>query len=177
MTDPTTAFLRQFNVEILEKTPARLTKAYAELLEGYAEDPGEILTSALEDNPAKDLVVTIHAIPFASLCAHHVLPFQGSVAIAYRPSDKIVGVSKFPRAVRALSRRLNTQEGLGQAIARAVYAAAKAEWVVVIIDAAHACMALRGAECPARLTTQVTVGGPVPREEVETARALMLRNR
>jgi GTP cyclohydrolase I len=133
------------------ETPGRMLAALAELLEGY-DDEVDLKTFPLE--PASDPgVVVVRDIPFASLCEHHVLPFSGKVSVAYLPRGKVVGLSKIPRLVRALSRRLQTQERLGEQIARTLERGVAAAGVMVVIRSQHSCMCHRGIESPGEMVT------------------------
>lgn len=139
-------------------TPSRFVKALDEFTSGYGADLGTILKCfPLEE--AKDAgIVAVRGIPFASLCEHHVLPFTGTVAVVYLPNDRIVGLSKIPRLVRAVTRRLQVQERIGTTIADALVEHVGALGAMVIIRGRHTCMALRGIESPGEMVTSVVRG-------------------
>jgi len=126
-----------------EETPARAAKAFTELTSGYREDPQQYVK--LFPSEVKTLVV-IPEITIASLCAHHVLPYFGKCCIGYVPNGQILGVSKFSRIVRSLSRKLTVQEELTADIARFLMKAIRPLGVIVEIRAKHTCMMLRGRE-------------------------------
>lgn len=119
----------------LVKTPSRMASALIECTSGYTLDPVEILRSALFDVEAGGGMVVVRDVAFHSLCEHHVLPFFGKVHIAYIPTDKVVGISKFARAVDALAKRLQVQERISKQLADAVQTAAGTEDVAVITEA------------------------------------------
>ena len=125
------------------KTPERVSRMYQELLQGYAEDPLEIIRSALFD-VEHDAMVVVGAIDFFSLCEHHLMPFYGKIHVGYLPDKRIVGLSKIPRAVNALSRRLQVQERLTTEIARATMEGTEALGVGVVTQASHLCSTIRG---------------------------------
>lgn len=142
--------------EGMRKTPARFLKALRELTDGYSvEDPADLLT--LFDADGYDQIVVVRDIPFVSLCEHHVLPFTGHVHVAYLPGKHIIGLSKIPRVVRAVSRRLQVQERIGQDIATALQRA-EPLGVAVLIEGHHTCMSLRGVESQGEMVTSVMEG-------------------
>lgn len=126
----------------LKDTPFRFIKALAEHMAGYQENPAEHLEKTF-DVDHNDLVL-VKDIPFNSLCEHHLAPFVGRVHIAYIPSDKITGLSKFGRLVEGFAKRLQVQERLTQQIADAIEQVLAPQAVAVIIEAEHTCMSGRG---------------------------------
>jgi GTP cyclohydrolase I len=127
-----------------EECEPRIVKAYRELLSGYNTDPSTILkTTRKVESPHKGVVV-IRDINFYSLCAHHFLPFFGTVNIWYQPGAKILGLGKFPRLVDAYGRRFQIQEDLVKEIAEEVLASGGALGVLVRSRARHLCMCSRG---------------------------------
>lgn len=155
--------------ELDEETPGRLAKALGEMLEGYGEDLPDILkTFPLEGDPG---VVAVRNLPFSSLCRHHCLPFFGTASVAYLPLDRIVGLSKLPRLLRAYSRRLQVQEQLGQQVAEALMLHVGARGAMVVIRGRHTCMSCRGIESTGEMVTSCVRG--VFRDDV-AARAEVL---
>lgn len=155
-----------------DETPVRMAKALLELTCGYGEDLGKLLKTfegVADDNG----IVCVRNMPFASLCEHHVLPFTGTITVAYLPSDRIVGLSKIPRLVRAVTRRLQVQERIGAQIADAFMEHVKARGVMVVIKSSHTCMTLRGVECPGEMVTS-TIRGVFANESEHAARAEVL---
>jgi GTP cyclohydrolase I len=131
----------------LKDTPKRIVKAWAEsFLNGYAQDPKQVLGTIFQD-PCSEMIV-VKDIPFASMCAHHFLPFIGKAKIGYIPNGKIVGLSKLARVLECFSQRLQIQERLTQQVAEAINVALGAYGVGVILTATHQCMTLRGIKKP-----------------------------
>jgi len=109
---------------------------------GYAEDPAELLTWTA--SPGGAGIVCVRDISFASICAHHLLPFSGFAQIAYLPGERIAGLSKIGRVVDAHARRLQTQENLTSAIVATLDAVLEPRGVLALLTAEHTCMTLRG---------------------------------
>jgi len=131
--------------EGLERTPARVAKAYRYLTSGYGQDVHDVLNGALFTEEYDEMVV-VKDIDFASLCEHHLLPFVGRCHIAYMPSRKIVGLSKIARLVEMFSRRLQVQERLTTQIAQTINDVLQPRGVAVVMEALHMCMIMRGVE-------------------------------
>lgn len=138
--------------EGLVKTPRRVARAWSELTRGYAEDPIQILRSALFTETYHNMVV-VKDIEFYSLCEHHLLPFYGHVHIAYIPNGQITGLSKLARVVDTFSHRLQVQERMTQEIAHAIQEALNPQGVMVVVDARHLCMQMRGVNKKSAETT------------------------
>lgn len=127
----------------LEKTPRRVARAWSEdLVAGYGVDPVAELTYVAA--PPSGGPVILKGVRFASVCVHHLLPFAGLAHVAYLPGARLAGLSKLGRAVDALSRRLQIQEHLTGSIASAIETALAPKAVLVVLDAEHTCMTLRG---------------------------------
>ncbi|MGB9876602.1 MAG: GTP cyclohydrolase I FolE [bacterium] len=133
--------------EGLRETPRRVADALEELLAGY-EEKEENFTLFEED---LNEVVILKDIPFFSLCEHHLLPFIGKAHIAYLPNHKIAGVSKLVRTVEKYARRLQVQERLTNEIADELMERLKPKGLIVLIEAEHLCMTLRGVRSPGSL--------------------------
>ncbi|NIM00949.1 MAG: GTP cyclohydrolase I FolE [Acidobacteria bacterium] len=131
------------DAEGLERTPDRVAQAWCDdLLSGYGTDPASILTwTAVAPGNGP---VLVRQISFASICAHHLLPFFGLAHVAYLPDERLAGLSKIGRVVDAHARRLQTQERLTAAIANTVQEVLAPRGVLVILRAEHTCMSLRG---------------------------------
>lgn len=144
----------------LQETPWRVAKLFSELFCGYGMSAEEILTDAIfADVPADDLVV-VKDIPLHSTCGHHMLPFFGTVTVAYIPKEnKVVGISKLARVVEVFSRRLQEQERIGHDIAGAIEKYLDPIAVAVIITAEHTCMTTRGARAIGSKTTTSCLKG------------------
>jgi len=131
--------------EGLQRTPARVAKAWEYFTSGYNMDAGKVLNSALFKEKYSEMVI-VKDIDFFSLCEHHLVPFFGKAHVAYVPNGKIVGLSKIARLVEVYSRRLQVQERMTQQIADALSDSLHPEGVGVVIEARHLCMMMRGVE-------------------------------
>lgn len=131
--------------EGLLKTPARASKAFAFLTQGYDQTLESILNDAVFHTEYDDMVI-VRDIEFYSLCEHHLLPFFGKAHIAYIPDGKILGLSKFARVTDMFARRLQVQERLTTEIAEAIQSILQPRGVAVVLEAKHLCMMARGVE-------------------------------
>jgi GTP cyclohydrolase I len=129
--------------EGLLKTPERVAKAMQFLMHGYKIDPAEVLRSAMFEEDYKQMVV-VKDIEFYSLCEHHILPFFGKAHVAYIPNGKITGLSKIARVVEAYSRRLQIQERMTTQIKDCIQQTLEPLGVMVVVEAQHLCMQMRG---------------------------------
>ena len=143
----------------LQRTPRRVAEMYAELTEGMREDPREHVLALPGDK--HDEMVIVKDISFASLCEHHLAPFVGKCHIAYIPKNgNILGVSKLARLAETFARRLQLQEQLTSQIANTLYEELKPLGVMVVIEAEHTCMTLRGVKkAGAQTVTSAVLGG------------------
>jgi len=132
--------------EGLKGTPGRVARMYGELLGGMHEDPKEHLRSVFTEG--YDEIVLLRDIPFYSVCEHHLLPFIGSAHVAYLPSGTVLGVSKLARIVDTFAHRLQAQERLTYQIADFLMDRLKPRGVVVVLEASHSCMTIRGIKKP-----------------------------
>jgi GTP cyclohydrolase I len=151
--------------EGLLKTPERAAKAMQFLTQGYAQDPVEILTSAMFKESYNEMVI-VKDIELYSLCEHHILPFFGKVHIAYIPNGYIVGLSKLPRIVDVFARRLQVQERLTEQILDCINDTLTPQGVAVVIEASHMCMMMRGVQKQNSITTTSGFRGQF--EKIET---------
>lgn len=124
-------------------TPERVVRAFEEMTRGYDQDPKTILATTFPNSNYDELVI-VRDIAFTSLCEHHLLPFSGLAALGYIPTDTVVGLSKLPRLVDCLARRLQIQERLTSEIADAMQMHLRPKAVGVILRAKHGCMTCRG---------------------------------
>ena len=131
--------------EGLQKTPKRVGEALQFLCKGYNEDPEAILRSALFEEDYRQMVV-VKDIDFYSLCEHHMLPFFGKVHVAYIPNGRITGLSKIARVVDVFARRLQVQERLTTQIKECIQNTLDPLGVMVVIEAEHLCMQMRGVQ-------------------------------
>ncbi len=144
--------------EGLQKTPMRVAKAMQVLTRGYYEDPEAILREALFAEEYNQMVI-VKDINFFSLCEHHMLPFYGKAHVAYIPKGYITGLSKIPRVVDIFSHRLQVQERLTQQIMNCIKNTLKPMGVMVVIEAEHMCMQMRGVEKQHSITTTSAFSG------------------
>lgn len=142
----------------LKDTPKRVVKALQEITVGYGQDPADILGKVFEE--AYDEIVVLRAIPFTSICEHHLMSFTGTACVGYLPGDKgVVGLSKLARLVDCFALRLQVQERLTKQIADAVSTHLGARAVGVVVRASHSCMACRGVRKPgAEMVTSCMMG-------------------
>jgi GTP cyclohydrolase IA len=142
----------------LRATPRRVCDSYEELLSGMWEDPASHL-KPIQAGRNHDLVV-VKNIHFTSMCEHHLLPFMGTVGVAYLPKGgRIVGISKIVRAVDAIARRLQMQERMTAEIADVIAAALRPAGVFVIVEAEHLCMTVRGVRKPGAMIVTTEARG------------------
>ncbi|WP_085536803.1 GTP cyclohydrolase I FolE [Massilibacteroides vaginae] len=139
--------------EGLIRTPERVAKAMQFLTKGYREDPEAILRSAMFAEEGYKQMVIVKDIDFFSLCEHHMLPFFGKAHIAYIPNKYITGLSKLPRIVDIFARRLQIQERMTLQIKDCIQQTLNPLGVMVVIEAQHMCMQMRGVEKQNSLTT------------------------
>jgi GTP cyclohydrolase IA len=144
--------------EGLAETPKRVIDAYEELYRGYRECPAEVLDRTFSEIGKYDDFVLVRDIAFHSHCEHHMMPFMGRAHIAYKPVERVVGLSKLARLVDVYARRLQTQEHLTSQITTAIDEILNPRGVAVMLEAEHMCMSLRGVEKPgsSTITTQFT---------------------
>jgi GTP cyclohydrolase I len=156
----------------LRDTHKRVAKMFdTELLKGYSEDPKSILRTAF-DEEEYDQIVLIKDIEFHSICAHHLLGFEGTAAVAYLPNGRVVGLSKLGRLVECFARRFQIQERMTEDIARAMMEFLKPKACAVIIEASHSCMSCRGIQKAGALTVTSRMYG-LFKTEPETKAELM----
>lgn len=144
--------------EGLLKTPERVAKAMQTLTRGYEMDPVQVLCSAKFEEPYNQMVL-VKDIPFYSLCEHHMLPFYGHAHVAYIPNGYITGLSKIARVVDIFSHRLQVQERLTMQIRDAIEEALHPLGVMVVLEAQHMCMQMRGIEKEGSVTTTSQFSG------------------
>lgn len=156
--------------EGLAETPHRVAMMYEEIFGGYEMNPKEILSKTfdagkLHDDETEGVdiyangLVIVKDIPFFSHCEHHMVPFVGKVHIAYVPSERVVGLSKLARLVECFARRLQIQERLTNQIADTINEVLDPEGVMVIVQAEHLCMTMRGVKKPGAKTITSSVSG------------------
>lgn len=158
------------NREGLIETPDRIARMYMEIFEGIGKDAEEVLskTFSVENN---DLVLE-KDITFFSMCEHHLVPFFGKAHIAYIPKGKVAGLSKLARTVEIYAKKPQLQERLTTEIADALMKYLDAEGAMVVIEAEHTCMTMRGVKKPGAKTVTTTYRG-VFKEDIELRREVM----
>jgi GTP cyclohydrolase IA len=144
--------------EGLLRTPDRIARMYAELLDGYQMDPTALINDALFQAEYDEMIV-VSNIEFSSLCEHHLLPFVGHAHVAYVPREKIIGLSKIPRVVDMFARRLQVQERLTRQVADFLAETIEPQGVAVVMEAVHMCASIRGVKkADARMLTSAMTG-------------------
>lgn len=145
--------------EGIKDTPARVASMYEEVFSGVGKNAGEVITVTFAEN--HDEMVLIKDIPLYSICEHHLMPFIGKAHVAYIPGKdgQITGISKLARVVDILSRRPQVQERLTTLVADNLMAALKPRGVMVVIEAEHLCMSMRGINKPGSITVTSAVRG------------------
>lgn len=144
--------------EGLQKTPMRVAKAMQILTRGYSQDPHKVLTDALFEEKYNQMVI-VKDIDFFSLCEHHILPFYCKVHVAYIPNGYITGLSKIARVVDIFSHRLQVQERMTQQIKDCIDETLHPLGVMVVVEAKHMCMQMRGVEKRNSITTTSDFSG------------------
>lgn len=147
------------NREGLKDTPKRVAAMYKEIFGGFDKDPREVLKVTFEENHEE--MVLVKDIPFYSVCEHHLMPFLGKAHVAYIPgtNGRICGISKLARVVDVVSKRLQVQERLTTQIADTLTERLKPRGVMVVIEAEHLCMSMRGINKPGSVTVTSAVRG------------------
>ncbi len=149
----------------ISTTPKRVANMYAEILDGENKDPSRELEVILEEK--HDEIILVKDIPLYSLCEHHLLPFIGKAHVAYIPDKRITGLSKLARVVEVLAKRLQVQERLTTSVADVIMQKLRPKGVMVVIEAEHMCMVMRGVKKPGAVTVTSVVRG-VFREDTKT---------
>ena len=155
-------------------TPDRIARACEEIFGGMQEDPGHYLRKQFHE-PGNEEMVVVRDIPFASMCEHHILPFMGKASVCYIPRDgRITGLSKIARCVMGYAHRPQLQERLTSQIADAMVRELNPLGVLVVIQAEHTCMTIRGIRTPGAQTVTSAVRGTFKNDMKTRAEALRL---
>ena len=156
------------------RTPARVARAYAEMFAGLFTDPDEVLQTTFDEN--HDELVLVKDIPLYSICEHHLVPWHGQAAVGYIPGDdgRITGLSKLARVVDLYAKRPQVQERLTSQVADAVMRRLEPQGVIVVVEAEHLCMAMRGVRKPGSRTMTSAVRGIFKSDPRTRAEALSL---
>lgn len=164
------------NREGLVKTPDRVARAILDTTAGYYEDPEAILRGAMFKEDYSQMVI-VKDIDFYSLCEHHILPFFGKVHVAYIPNGYITGLSKIARVVEVFSRRLQVQERLTLQIKECIQKTLNPLGVMVVVEAQHMCMQMRGVKKQNSITTTSDFCGAFNQAKTREEFMNLLRNR
>lgn len=159
----------------LLETPARVARMYAELFSGLHLDPRRHLRRVFDES--FDELVLVRDISFNSMCEHHLLPFLGKAHLSYLPKGKIVGLSKLARVVEEVSRRPQVQERMTHLIADMMAEELDAKGVIVVLEAEHSCMSIRGIRKPGAVTITSAVRGLFKTNQSSRAEVMSLINR
>lgn len=145
--------------EGLRETPARVASAYAEAFEGLHQDPAELLGTTFDIGHQE--LVLVRDVPFYSMCEHHLVPFYGNAHVGYIPAEegKVTGLSKLARLVDIFAKRPQVQEQLTTQVADALMEHLQPQGVIVVMEAEHLCMSMRGASKPGAKTVTSAVRG------------------
>lgn len=161
--------------EGLVDTPKRVARMYEELFTGMNEDPGEHFSVIF--NEEHEELVLVKDIPFFSMCEHHLVPFFGQAHVAYIPRDgRVTGLSKLARAVEAVSRRPQLQERITSTVADTIMKKLNPYGVVVVLEAEHMCMTMRGVKKPGAKTVTSAVRGIFNKDAAARAEVFSLIN-
>lgn len=160
--------------EGLLETPARVARMYQEMFAGIKSDPGRHLSKVFVEE--YDEIVIVRDISFCSMCEHHLLPFTGKAHIGYLPDGKVVGLSKLARVVDEVARRPQVQERMTHTIADLIEERLSARGVVVVCEATHSCMTMRGVRKPGSLCLTSAMRGAFKTDPKSRAEVLGLIN-
>ncbi|AST92256.1 GTP cyclohydrolase I FolE [Sutcliffiella cohnii] len=159
------------NREGLLDTPKRVAKMYEEVFSGLNEDPKEHFKTVFGE-PHEELVL-VKDIPFFSMCEHHLVPFFGRAHVAYIPKGgKVTGLSKLARAVEAVAKRPQLQERITATIADSIVESLEPHGVMVVVEAEHMCMTMRGVKKPGAVTVTSAVRGTLENDSAARAEIL-----
>ncbi len=159
--------------EGLAETPARVARYFAEVLDGVREDPADEIDAFFGDEHYQEIVM-VKDIPFYSLCEHHLVPFHGKAHVAYLPRGRVTGLSKLARLVEGYAHRPQMQERLTAQVADAICERLDPLGVLVVIEAEHLCMSMRGVRKPGAATVTSAVRGTMAKDPATRSEAMSL---
>jgi GTP cyclohydrolase I len=159
--------------EGLRQTPQRVARMYAEIFDGVGRDPGDVVDAFFGDEHYQEIVM-VRDIPFYSSCEHHLVPFHGKAHIAYIPQGRVTGLSKLARLIEGFARRPQMQERLTAQVADALMHRLDPLGVMVVIEAEHLCMSMRGVRKPGSITVTSAVRGSLATNPATRAEAMAL---
>jgi GTP cyclohydrolase IA len=161
--------------EGLRETPQRVARMYAEIFDGIHRDPGEVVDSFFGDEHYQEIVM-VRDIAFYSNCEHHLVPFHGKAHVAYIPQGRVTGLSKLARLIEGFARRPQMQERLTAQVADTLMDRLDPLGVMVVIEAEHLCMSMRGVRKPGSITVTSAVRGTMATNPSTRAEAIALMN-
>ena len=159
--------------EGLVETPQRVARMYAELFEGVHRDPGDEVDAFFGEEHYQEIVM-VKDIAFNTICEHHLLPFIGKAHVAYIPNGQVTGLSKLARLVEGFARRPQMQERLTAQVADTLMERLKPLGVLVVVEAEHLCMTMRGIKKPGAITVTSAVRGTMASNPATRAEAIAL---
>lgn len=159
--------------EGLVDTPQRVARFYEEVFEGIHDDPGAVIDAFFGEEHYQEIVM-VREIPFYSMCEHHFVPFHGQAHVAYMPKGRVTGLSKLARLVDGFAKRPQMQERLTAQIADCLNDRLNPLGVLVVIEAEHLCMSMRGVKKPGALTVTSAVRGIMESNPATRAEAMSL---
>ena len=159
--------------EGLIATPQRVARFYAEVFEGLHSDPGDVVDAFFGEEHYQEIVM-LREIPFYSMCEHHFVPFHGQAHVAYMPRGRVTGLSKLARLVDGFARRPQMQERLTAQVADTLNDRLDALGVLVVVEAEHLCMSMRGVKKAGALTVTSAVRGVMETNPATRAEAMSL---
>jgi len=159
--------------EGLLETPERVAAFYAEVFDGLHREPGEVVDAFFGEEHYQEIVM-VREIPFYSMCEHHFVPFHGQAHVAYIPKGRVTGLSKLARLVEGFARRPQMQERLTAQVADALTERLQPLGVMVVVEAEHLCMSMRGVKKPGATTVTSAVRGIMESQPATRAEAMSL---
>jgi GTP cyclohydrolase IA len=159
--------------EGLLETPERVAAFYAEVFDGVHRDPGDVVDAFFGEEHYQEIVM-VREIPFYSMCEHHFVPFHGQAHVAYIPRGRVTGLSKLARLVEGFARRPQMQERLTAQVADALTERLEPLGVMVVVEAEHLCMSMRGVKKPGATTVTSAVRGIMESQPATRAEAMSL---
>ena len=159
--------------EGLIETPERVARFYAEVFQGVHQDPGEVVDAFFGEEHYQEIVM-VREIPFYSMCEHHFVPFHGQAHVAYLPNGRVTGLSKLARLVEGFARRPQMQERLTAQVAECLNQRLEPLGVLVVVEAEHLCMSMRGVKKPGAKTVTSAVRGLMESNAATRSEAMSL---
>jgi GTP cyclohydrolase IA len=159
--------------EGLRETPQRVARMYAEIFDGVRTDPGDVVDAFFGDEHYEEIVM-VRDIPFYSSCEHHLVPFHGKAHVAYIPHGRVTGLSKLARLIEGFARRPQMQERLTAQVADALMDRLQPLGVMVVVEAEHLCMSMRGVRKPGSITVTSAVRGTLATNPTTRAETIAL---